>query len=176
MPPVVLVAAGKDDLQDHRARAVRIAGDVADDVERRRRTLDAGHRNGEPGGVEDDVGRRATQQFPQGRRRHRVLETGDENRQRVQPLFHQAFDQRVDGLQVPGLDQGSVEHQRRDRRLRLPFPPDGFQVRCFQSGPVKPGPNQGPGFPPFGVETDEAGGEFEEIEGVFRPPVDPVLP
>ena len=172
MPPVVFVAAGKDDLQDHRARPVP----VANDVKRRRRALDAGHRDGETGGVEDDVRRRVPQQFLQGRRRQRVLEAGDENRQRVQSLFSQAFDQRVDGLQVPGLNQGPVEHQRRDRGVGLPCRPDGFQVRCFQSRPVKPGPNQGPGFPPFRVKAGKAGGEFEEIEGVFRPAVDPVLP
>ena len=172
VPPVVFVAAGKDDLQDHRARPVLVAGNV----ERRRRALDAGHRDGEPGGVEDDVGRRVPQQFLQGRRRQRIPEAGDENRQRIESLFRQSVDQGVDDLQVSALNQGPVEHQRRDRGARLPCPADGFQARCFQSRPVKPGPDQGPGFAPFGVETGEAGGEFEEIEGVFRPPVDPVLP
>ena len=78
--PVVFGAAGKHHLQNDRAGL----GVLGDDVERRRRAHAPRHGNGEAGGVEDDIGRRANQQFLQHRRRHFVLEAGDEHRKRVQ--------------------------------------------------------------------------------------------
>ena len=88
----------------------------------------------------------------------------------------QAVDQRVDDAQVPGLHQSPVEDQRRHRRTRPPFIAHGIQVRVLEARPIEPGADQRPGFPPFGLVTDEAGGEKEEIARVLGSAVNAVLP
>ena len=164
--PVGLVTAGEHGLQ-HRA----IPG-----IERGCRLVSARGGDGKAGGVDNHVGRRLGEDVLQGCRRHRILEAGDEDRQRIQPRLGDALDQGVHRFQVAGLDQRPIEGQRRHRPVRLPVRPHRFEIAAIPSWPVEAGAQQRPRLPPFAFRAEQRRGEPEEVQGVVDAAVDAVLP
>ena len=81
----------------------------------------------------------------------------------LRPAAVERRDQRVDRGEVAGLDQGAIEHERRDRRGPLASAPQIGEVGLGQARPVEPGAQQRRRLPPGLVAPEQAGGVGQEL-------------
>ncbi len=164
-PPGRFAAAREHHLEDRAVGLVQRSG-----------TPCARRRDGEPGRVQDDRCLRPLQKVADQRRTDRVLEAGGEDRQRVQPFVAERLDQRIDHLQVTCLDQSPIEHQSRDRSVRLPMPLHPLEIRLRQAWPVQAGAHQWRRLAPGLIAAKQRGGVGEKLTRVVETAVHQVLP